>query len=81
MSGTTIRASQTPKEARERLIGGAAADDRDPLQRITGDVDDSGLTTLLADLQGEGLIAQGSGTTASSYSLGTNGAVNQGTCP
>ncbi|MFN8620753.1 MAG: pyruvate dehydrogenase [Chloroflexota bacterium] len=39
-------------EARERLIGGAAADDRDPLNRLTSDVDDAGLTALLADLGG-----------------------------
>jgi pyruvate dehydrogenase E1 component len=39
-------------EARERLIGGAAADDRDPLNRLTADVDDTGLTALLADLGG-----------------------------
>jgi pyruvate dehydrogenase E1 component len=39
-------------EARERLIGGASADDRDPLSRLASDVDDAGLTALLADLGG-----------------------------
>jgi pyruvate dehydrogenase E1 component len=56
-------------EARERLIGGAAADDRDPLARITGDVDDPALTALLADLGGHDhqelarLLAQADGDT------------------
>ncbi len=39
-------------EARDRLVGGAAADDRDALIGLTGDVDDAGLTALLADLGG-----------------------------
>ena len=39
-------------EARERLIGGAARDDRDKLVRIMGDTDDAELPALLADLGG-----------------------------
>ncbi len=39
-------------EARDRLIGGAAAVDRDPLQRLTEEIDDTALTDLLSDLGG-----------------------------
>lgn len=39
-------------EARERLIGGAAADARDPLARLTGEIDDTALTAILSDLGG-----------------------------
>ncbi len=40
------------RDARERIIGGAAADDRDALFRITEEIDDSALTAILADLGG-----------------------------